>query len=103
MASTTWVLAGQGKDLEAGKSTHHWWNHAQPAEAVFSLSVLPMISLQNNNLIDTQPATAEIRNVQYKYKRPIASVQSAELEIHYDVYNLSQYRIDWTVHIAIIK
>ncbi len=96
------ITVAQGQYLEAGKTAHHWWNHAQPNSAVFALSVLPITTFQNNLGIDKLPAQAEVKNVSYKFVRAIAFEQSEELEVHFDVHNTGTTKIDYTVYMAVI-
>lgn len=102
MSTVKRVLVAEGKDLEPGQSKHWWWNHAQPETGVFALSVWPVISFQNNTSIDKLPATAEVRNISYKFTKAIANVQSSELEIHYDVHNVGDHRIDYHVFMSVV-
>lgn len=102
MANVTMFIVAQGKDLEPGKTAQWHWNNT-PQGGVIALSVDPIISFQNNDLIDKKPAIAEVRNVKYNFKKAIAKVQSSELEVHYEVHNLSEYRIDYVVRMAVIQ
>jgi hypothetical protein len=101
MADVTRTVVVEGKNLGAGESKVYHWNHA-PYLAVFAFSVHPTITFQNNNFIDAKPALAEVRNVKYRYKKAIEFVQSAELEVYFEVHNLCEYTIDYVVTMATI-
>jgi hypothetical protein len=101
MATVSRFLVSEGS-LDPGESKHTWWNHAPATTGVYALSVWPVIAFQNNPYIDKQAAEAEIRNVRHNYKKAIANVQSSELEIHYEIHNLCDHRIDYHVYMAAI-
>jgi hypothetical protein len=102
MASVSRILVAEGKNLEAGKTVHFHWNNADPITGVFSLSIWPIVSFQNNPAIDKLPAQAQILNVSQKFVNAIAKVQSSEMEVHFDVHNIGSTRIDYKVFMSII-
>jgi hypothetical protein len=102
MASVSRILVAEGKNLDAGKTAHFHWNNTNPTTGVFSLSIWPIVSFQNNPAIDKLPAQAQILNVSQKFVNAIANVQSSEMEVHFDVHNVGSTRIDYKVFMSII-